>query len=155
METTARPATVDDLAEISTLCQTGLEELRPNRGGSLWARREARRPPIDLSIRSTHDDPAGFLGVGTIDETIVGYVGVTVITLHDGTLVGDLTDIYVLPDARGVGVGEELMTLVIDWCTQHDCIGIDSIALPGDRATKNFFEGFGMVARAIRVHRSL
>jgi hypothetical protein len=34
-------------------------------------------------------------------------------------------------------------------------IGIDALALPGDRATKNFFETFGLKARAIVVHRSL
>jgi hypothetical protein len=32
---------------------------------------------------------------------------------------------------------------------------MDSLALPGDRATKNFFESFGLKARAIVVHRSL
>ena len=35
------------------------------------------------------------------------------------------------------------------------CFGVDSLALPGDRHTKNFFESFGLVARAIIVHRSL
>ena len=34
-------------------------------------------------------------------------------------------------------------------------VGIDSLALPGDRETKNFFETFGLKARAIVVHRSL
>ena len=33
--------------------------------------------------------------------------------------------------------------------------GIDGFALPGDRETKNFFERFGLTARAILVHRSL
>ena len=33
------------------------------------------------------------------------------------------------------------------------CFGVDSLALPGDRHTKNFFESFGLVARAIVVHR--
>ena len=32
---------------------------------------------------------------------------------------------------------------------------MDSLALPGDRATKNFFETHGLVARAITVHRRL
>ena len=33
--------------------------------------------------------------------------------------------------------------------------GIGSTVLPGDRASKNFFESFGLVARAIAVHRDL
>jgi hypothetical protein len=32
---------------------------------------------------------------------------------------------------------------------------VDSLALPGDRHTKNFFEAFGLVARAIVVHKTL
>jgi len=34
-------------------------------------------------------------------------------------------------------------------------VAVQSTALPGDRATKNFFESQGMVARAILVHRWL
>jgi hypothetical protein len=34
-------------------------------------------------------------------------------------------------------------------------VGIEATALPGDRATKNFFETHGLVARALTVHRRL
>ena len=47
------------------------------------------------------------------------------------------------------------MELAMAWCREKGCLGIDSVALPGDRATKNFFESFGLVARALRVHRPL
>ena len=95
------------------------------------------------------------LGVVCIDDTIVGYAGVDLVELHDGTVLGQITDIYVTPDARGVGCGEALLELLEPWCAEQGCIGIDSIALPGDRETKNFFETFGLTARALRVHRSL
>ena len=39
--------------------------------------------------------------------------------------------------------------------TAAGAIGVDALALPGDRATKNFFETFGLKARAIVVHLSL
>jgi hypothetical protein len=48
-----------------------------------------------------------------------------------------------------------LMDQLVEWCRERGCIGVDSLALPGDRATKNFFESFGLVARAIIVHRRL
>jgi hypothetical protein len=41
------------------------------------------------------------------------------------------------------------------FCETRDCLGVDAIALPGNRDTKNFFETFGLVARAILVHRPL
>jgi hypothetical protein len=34
-------------------------------------------------------------------------------------------------------------------------VGIDAVALPGMRETKNFFEAAGLVARAIVVHKAL
>jgi hypothetical protein len=47
------------------------------------------------------------------------------------------------------------MDEVIGWAQSHRCIGIDAMVLPGDRETKNFFEMFGLTARAIVVHRAL
>ena len=73
--------------------------------------------------------------------------------LTDGGLLGVVDDIYVDPGARSVGVGEALMDHVLAWCRDQGCFGVDSLALPGDRATKNFFESFGLVARAIVVHK--
>ena len=48
-----------------------------------------------------------------------------------------------------------MMDAVLTWCAERGSGGIDAIALPGDRATKNFFERFGLTARAIVVHRVL
>ena len=62
-------------------------------------------------------------------------------------------DIFTEEAARGVGVGEAMMDLLIAWCEEHRCTGIDAVALPGNRATKNFFERYGLTARAILVHR--
>ena len=47
------------------------------------------------------------------------------------------------------------MQALVDWCAARGCFGVDSLALPGDRHSKNFFESFGLVARAIIVHRPL
>ncbi len=45
--------------------------------------------------------------------------------------------------------------MLIAWCEEHGCAGIDAVALPGNRATKNFFERYGLTARALLVHRRL
>ena len=66
-----------------------------------------------------------------------------------------LNGLYVDPGAREVGVGEAMMDLVLAWSEERGATGIDAVALPGDRATKNFFERFGLTARAIVVHRRL
>src|SRR3546814_10879751 len=62
-------------------------------------------------------------------------------------------DLYTEPGCREVGIGELVMQALVDWCRERGCFGVDSLALPGDRHTKNFFESFGLVARAIVVHK--
>ena len=41
---------------------------------------------------------------------------------------------------------------VLAWCRDRQCVGVDAVALPGHRATKNFFEEFGFTARALVMH---
>ena len=65
-----------------------------------------------------------------------------------------IEELYTEPEARGVGVGRRLIQAVELWARATGCIGIESMALPGDRDTKNFFEAAGLIARAIVVHRS-
>jgi hypothetical protein len=43
----------------------------------------------------------------------------------------------------------------VAWCREQACVGIDALALPGNRATKNFFEMLGFTARALVVHKVL
>lgn len=155
MDVAARSAGPEDLPVVAALSRAGTAELRPNRGGEIWSQWEARPEPIEPALDALLDRDDATIVVGTIDDAVVGYAIVAVHALHDGRPVGHLTDLYVMPEGRGVGVGESLMETVTEWCRKRQCIGIDSIALPGDRETKNFFESFGMVARALRVHRAL
>lgn len=151
----ARPATQDDLGSLCQLAEEAIDELQPTRGGAVWARYQARERPVVGSITAAVVDPDAHVVAGCIDDEVVGYAVVRLDRLRDGGLLAVLDDIFVHPDARGVGVGAALMDAVIEWATERGCIGIDSVALPGNRATKNFFESYGLVARAIVVHRSL
>lgn len=151
----ARPADAKDLGSVAALVRQAIAELRPQRGGDVWSTREARQEPVeDLLTAALLDDEHGVF-VGTIDDVIVGYAVVHVETLRDGRVLGVVDDVYVEPDARGVGVGEALMDQVIEWATGKGCFGLDAMVLPGNRDAKNFFERFGLTARAILVHRSL
>ena len=140
---------------MAALAGAAVAEKLGQKGGALWARREGRPAPQEATLRSALDRPDHELAVGTLDGVVVGYGVVRTETLLDGGLLGVIEDIYVDPGARAVGLGETLMNNVIDWCRARGCFGVDSLALPGDRHTKNFFESFGLVARAIVVHRSL
>jgi len=152
MESAGR-ATIDDLPVIVELARAAIAEKTDTRGGELWQRREARREPIEDSF--VIGDARKLVISGRIDDVVVGYAAAHLEDLPDGATLAVITDLYTLPEARGVGVGEVMMEAVLGWCEDENCIGVDSVALPGDRHTKNFFETFGLVARAIVVHRRL
>jgi GNAT superfamily N-acetyltransferase len=151
----ARPATAADLPRVVELARALHAELVPMRGGSLWSVRETRVAPETEAWRAflARDDTT--VVVGTIDGVIVGYAGAEVETLADGRRLGIVGDLYVEPGARAVGVGEALAGLLVSWCEERRCAGIDAFALPGHRDAKNFFERAGFTARALLMHKPL
>lgn len=72
-----------------------------------------------------------------------------------GQAVAVIEELYVTPDARNIGLGAALLEHARQLAATRGCTGLDAVALPGDRATKNFFEDHGMVARAIIVHTGI
>lgn len=150
-----RPASEADVPRLAELAQSAIDELRGGRGGEVWSLHSARRAPLSVDLaRQVHAADHHVL-VGTIDGTVMGYGVARVEVLADQGLLGVVTDLYTEPGCRELGIGEVTMQALVDWCTAQGCFGVDSLALPGDRHTKNFFESFGLVARAIIVHRRL
>ncbi len=148
-----RVATDDDVPQLAALARLAIVELTPMKGGDVWADREARGEPVEAGFKAALADPDTRVLCGTIDGAVIGYAVVRVERLRDGGRLGVLDDIFVEVDGREVGVGEAMVNDVIDWCREAGCIGIDSFALPGNRATKNFFETFGFTARMLVVHK--
>jgi GNAT superfamily N-acetyltransferase len=154
-EESCRPADVADLPRLAELAAQAVDELQAGRGGAVWARTSARRAPFEAGLAAELADPTRHVLVGTVDGTVMGYGVAHVEVLADGGRLGVVDDLYTDPGCRELGIGEVTMQSLVDWCAEQGCFGVDSLALPGDRHTKNFFESFGLVARAIIVHRSL
>jgi GNAT superfamily N-acetyltransferase len=150
-----RPAGTDDLDELVHLADAAIVEKREQKGGAVWERRESRGATVRASLADALASDNHHVTVGLLHDVPVGYGVARVETLTDGGRLGVVEDLYVDPGAREVGMGEALMDALLDWCRDEGCFGVDSLALPGDRATKNFFESFGLVARAIVVHKPL
>ena len=150
-----RAAVGEDLDELVRLDRLARDHLRPLRGGEMYLLHTARPDPPEASLRADLADVDRVVLMGCLGEVPVGYAVAAVRALADGTCAAEVQEVFVEPEARGVGVGNLLMQRLVGWATDRGCIGIDARALPGDRATKNFFESFGLVARAITVHRDL
>jgi ribosomal protein S18 acetylase RimI-like enzyme len=151
----SRPAAAADISRIVELARLLRTELSAMRGGELWAAREAWPEPLDDAYRALlHRDDA-LLVVGSIDDAIIGYGAVVIEKLRSGAHLGVVTDLFVEDEARAVGVGEAMVDALVAHCRAHDCLGIDARALPGHRATKNFFEAHGFTARALVMHHRL
>lgn len=161
----ARRAEPDDVEALVYMYGRALEAHNQHRGGELDGLLQARANSADLKesyradIGSTDASPNGGRSSGvyvaTVDEHVLGYVVSRVGELMSGELLMTVEEIFVEPEARGVGLGSALLNCVVVDADALGCRGIDARALPGDRATKNFFESFGLVARAILVHKSL
>ena len=152
MEEGCRPAVAADVPRLAELNRAVVDELAPMRGGAVWKAREARQEPVEEALAELLDDPDVRVVVATIDSVIVGYAVVRLEHLTDGSVLGVIDDIFVEEGARQVGLGELMINDLMAWCEERKCIGMDAMALPGHRATKNFFEESGFTARQLVMH---
>jgi GNAT superfamily N-acetyltransferase len=150
-----RPATESDVPRLAELAREVMAELTPMRGGAVWRAREARTEPLAENLAALLHDPHHRVVVGTIDGVVMGYAVGRLERLNDGSTLGVIDDIFVEEGARGIGIGEAMINDVIAWCQSAGCVGIDAMALPGHRLTKNFFEESGFSARQLVMHRPL
>jgi GNAT superfamily N-acetyltransferase len=149
----AREAVAGDLPEVAGLWRSAVGELASERGGRILGLEQQTPEPIEESLSRLNEQSGAAVMVGTLDDVIVGAATVVALDLVDGTRIGRIGLLYVEPEARGVGVGEALIAKLTVWCGENGCDGIDAMALPGMRETKNFFERSGFTARLLVMHR--
>lgn len=151
----ARPAEAGDITRLSELARVARAEMDPLRGGPVFLNREARPEPVDDSLSAALAADDQFVVAGTVNDFVVGYSVARLEPLRDGQRLGVIEDLFVEEGARGVGVGEAMMNLVLGWFSALDVMGVDALALPGDRTTKNFFERSGFTARLLVMHHKV
>ncbi len=173
MSVRTRPATEDDVADLTRMHLAAMAETLDSKGGpNLVAtvgrgpqdrtrssfREELREPTSDVIVASLAPGEETTGESSRSAEVVLGY---GVLRYPGPEAVGDeapvavIRELWVDPRARRIGMGTALLERACDAALEHGCGGVDSLALPGDRATKNFFENHSMVARAIVVHRGL
>ena len=150
VDAAARHAAVDELTLLRHLAEQSQADRLTERGGVVLERLDPR-PAVDETCLADDDV---LLALGLYADAAFGYAHAAVVDIG-GARVVRLYDVFVEREARGVGIGEALLTLVFGWAREQRADAIDSIVLPGNREGKNFFERFGLVARAIHVYRAL
>jgi L-amino acid N-acyltransferase YncA len=154
MEIEQRPAHGDDLERIAELYGPAAEEQVALR--EAWAVADGLADPTVETLRRLLDDPDAHLVVGTIDGGVFGFGLGTVEPLlpqAGGEQIGVVRLIYVEEDARMVGVGEAMLSGMMEWFRSRGLRRFDAIVSPGHRLAKNFFEAAGFTARRITMYR--
>ncbi len=152
----ARPAEPGDRAVVEDLRTEARATTEQQRGGAaLWGRDRPRRRVDPVLAAALQGAPDALAVIGTLDEQPVGYLLARVADPEASPRVAVVEELWVTPQARGIGVGEAMMGALVAWARTRHCGELDALALPGDRDTKNFFESHGLVARAISVSRRL
>lgn len=139
-----RDALDTDQEALDALRRLSDELVAPQRGGRL-----------ELLTHAENESEAALHLVAELNGLVVGALELAMTSFATGEALATVSHLFVHPSARGVGAGRALLRHAVDYAQANSVIGIDARALPGDRATKNFFESFGLVARAISVHASL
>src|SRR5439155_9702179 len=123
----SRPATATDLARIVELARAALEELRPMRGGEVWAAQRCAGQPLEQRLADDVARDDRLLLAGTLDDVVVGYASVRLESLPVDRVLAVVDDLFVETEARSVGLGEAMMADIVAWCRGQGCIGIDAV----------------------------
>ncbi len=150
----ARLAVPNDIKTIELLLLEHRHNIAGSRGADFYHLKDA---PLltSATLSAVLKDPAKVIVAGTYDDIVFGFALCEISHLLDGSKCATLTHFLVDPEARKVGIAAAMMHFLIEQVKEKGCTKIDSIALPGDRSTKNFFESFGLKARLLIVHKEL
>ena len=121
----------------------------------LWDIAEGLPEPIDSAFSGAMDDDRTRLVIGELDGVPLGFCLATLdemLPQADGQNVVTIRLIFTDPDARGVGIGHEIVSNIIDHFVERGVTNFDAKVSPGHRNAKNFFEAHGFSARLIVMH---
>lgn len=152
LDPTVRRAVTDDAGELRDLERAARASLVDTRGGSRWL---DEHPEVGDAWPAAVDASAVFVGVIPVDDAEVP-VGYLVAGLADDPMrIVHVDQVWVDPDARELGFGDEMLAAAIAWGRDRGAELVEGHALPGDRNIKNLYERAHVTARLITVSRRL
>ena len=155
MEISVRPATNADIVRLVSLY--GDMEREQIERKPIWALTDGLDERFDISLFRAISTNGSWVLVGEIDDVIVGFLWATLESMLEragGLQIGRLRLIFTEPEARGVGVGHEMLESMLADFRAMGITHFDAPVGPGQRAAKNFFEAHGFAARSIIMHHA-
>lgn len=153
MKLTVRDADQGDVSALVALYGR-MEEEQVART-PIWAMTDGLDEPFDASLSALIKNDDVWFRIGEIDAVAVGFISASIretLERSGGMRIGRIDLIYTQPEARGVGVGHAMLEDVL---TTFRALGITRFDVPvgpGQRLTKNFFEGQGFATRSLIMH---
>jgi ribosomal protein S18 acetylase RimI-like enzyme len=148
MDPVVRLATADDVDALDWLQDHARAALVDVRGGNLRLQ-ECRAISDWPALLADHD---AVVLVGALADVVLGFV---VMHLRADIDRGVITYAFVEDGARELGLGDTMVEHAVAAVRERGLSGIEAVALPGDRETKNLYERAGLTARKITVYKSL
>ncbi len=143
-----RLATADDIEALDWLQSLARDGLTDARGGALLL----GESPAIVDWSAELDDDNVIVLVGTLLDVVLSFM---VMELRAEIDRGCITNAFVEEGARELGLGDTMVEHAKRAVRAAGLTGIEAVALPGDRNTKNLYERAGMTARKITVYKAL
>ena len=107
-----RPIEPGDNEALAKVIRTALAEFGANKPGTVYF------DPTTDALYELFRTPGSFYYVATIDEVVVGGCGIfPTDNLPEGTC--ELVKLYVSKEARGTGLGKQLMEISLSWAKEN------------------------------------
>lgn len=152
---TARLARTDDLGAIGRLyclLEEEMAALRPT-----WPMAEGLPAPVATALAGLLEAGDWEVVIGQLDGVTVGFLAwrdEEMLPQAQDARIGSVRFIFTEAPARGVGIGEAMMTEFFAGTRRRGIDRFDAHVSPGHREAKNFFEANGFKARSIIMHRA-
>jgi GNAT superfamily N-acetyltransferase len=141
----AVPSDAEALGWLHDMARVAAVDMR---GGPRWLEETPRIDDWSAALA----DPALAVFAGTLDDVVLGLL---VLEFDHAGDVATVQLAYVHPEARELGLGDDLLALAIGEARHRGARLFEGVALPGDRDTKNLYERAGITARKLVVSTQL
>jgi putative acetyltransferase len=131
-----RPIKPGDNVELAKVIRGSLTEFGANKPGTVYF------DPTTDALYELFRTPGSFYYVATIDEVVVGGCGIfPTDNLPEGTC--ELVKLYVSKEARGTGLGKQLMEISLSWAKENGYTQVYLESMPELTKAVSIYEKVG------------